>query len=306
MIRDTMERTPERVAVVTPHAETTFGELLESSRRVGGYLRRNAAEGPVGLYFHPRDTGQAIAAMIGALDAGRRYVVLEPRDPALRLRRIVSDAGVRVVLTNGAFAWTEEDGADEPVRERPRVVRIDEAGAADAPDRAASEPRSGYLLYTSGTAGAPKGVIQDADNIRYFVEQYRRHLSITEQDTLSLVSSLGFDAAVLDVYTAMVTGAQLRVLALHDNDTHRDLWQWVADQSITVFHSTPSLYRKLMAARRGARRRARPARRRDPSLRAVSRRRALQPLRPGGEHVQLAAAVRGGARRAHRDAGRSL
>jgi non-ribosomal peptide synthetase component F len=140
MIRDTMERSPERVAVVTPHAETTFGELLESSRRVSGYLRRNAAEGPIGLYFHPRDTAPAISAMIGALDAGRRYVILEPRDPALRLRRIVSDAGVRVVLANGAFPGTEEDGADESGRERPRVVRIDEVGAMDPHDGAARDP----------------------------------------------------------------------------------------------------------------------------------------------------------------------
>ncbi|HEX3961501.1 MAG TPA: condensation domain-containing protein [Trebonia sp.] len=252
MIRDTMERIPERVAVVTPHAETTFGELLESSRRVSGYLRRNAGEGPVGLYFQSRDTAAAISAMIGVLDAGHRYVVLEPRDPALRLRRIVSAAGVQVVLANGAFPWTEEDGADGPGRERPRVALIDEVGATDPHDGAAGEPRSGYLLYTSGTSGVPKGVIQDADNVRYFVEQYRRRLSITEQDTLSLVSSLGFDAAVLDVYTAMVTGAQLRVLALRDNDTYRGLWQWVADQSVTVFHSTPSLYRKLMSTRSGS------------------------------------------------------
>jgi amino acid adenylation domain-containing protein len=252
MIRDTMERIPERVAVVTPYAETTFGELLESSRRVSGYLRRDAGEGPIGLYFHARDTAPAISAMIGALDAGHRYVVLEPRDPALRLRRIVSDAGIRVVLANGAFPWTEEDGAEESGRARPRVVRMDEVEAVDPHDGAASETEPGYLLYTSGTSGVPKGVIQDAGNVRYFVEQYRRHLSITEQDTLSLVSSLGFDAAVLDVYSAMVTGAQLRVLALHDNDTLRDLSQWVVEQSITVFHSTPSLYRKLMSTRSGS------------------------------------------------------
>ncbi|TDB84785.1 hypothetical protein E1264_23410, partial [Actinomadura sp. KC216] len=246
MIRDTLERIPERVAVVTPHSETTFGELLELSRRVSGHLRRDAAEGPIGLFFPSRDTALAISAMIGVLDAGRRYVVLEPRDPVPRLQRIVSDAGVHLVLANGALPW-----ADEPGPERPRVVRIDEAGPIDTQDDPAAGPDPGYLLYTSGTSGAPKGVIQEAGNIRYFVDQYRRRLSITERDTLSLVSSLGFDAAVLDVYTALVTGARLQVLALHDNDTHRDLWQWALDRSITVFHSTPSLYRKLMSTRSG-------------------------------------------------------
>jgi amino acid adenylation domain-containing protein len=252
MIKDTMERIPERVAVVTPHTETTFGQLLEMSHRVSGYVRRNAPEGPIGLYFGPGDTASAIAAMVGALDAGRRYVVLEPRDPPLRLARIVGNAGVRVVLADRALPWLEEDGADESGRERPPVVRIGEIGKIDQRGGAIGGTEPGYVLYTSGTTGTPKGVIQKADNVRYFVEQYRRRLSITEHDTLSLVASLGFDAAVLDVYTAMVTGAQMRVLALHDNDTHRDLWRWVVDQSITVFHSTPSLYRKLMSTRSGS------------------------------------------------------
>ena len=243
-IRDTMARIPERVAVVTPQGGTTYGELLESSRRVGAHLRQNAAEGPIGLYFHAGNTASAISAMVGALDAGRSYVILEPRDPVTRLQRIVSDAGVRVVLADGDVPWTGG--------ERPQVVRIDEIGAAQAHDDTAAEPRPGYLLYTSGTSGTPKGVIQEADNVRYFVEQYRRRLSITERDTLSLVSSLGFDAAVLDVYTALVTGAQLRVLALHDNSGHHDLWQWVVDQSVTVLHTTPSLYRKIMSTRSGS------------------------------------------------------
>lgn len=235
-IWETLARTPDRVAVVTPRGATTCGELLELSRRVAGHL---SGDGPVGLCFSAVNTASAIAAMVGALHAGRRYVVLEPRDPVARLRGIVADAGVLLVLTDGGLEWPE-DG--------PPVVRLDEIGEAEP--RADAAPRSGHLLYTSGTSGTPKGVIQDADNVRYFVEQYRRRLSITARDTLSLVSSLGFDAAVLDVYTALVTGAQLRVLALHDNSA-RDLWRWVTDESITVLHATPSLYRKIMFARTG-------------------------------------------------------
>jgi amino acid adenylation domain-containing protein len=242
-IKATMARIPERVAVVTPQGGTTYGELLEASRRVGAHLRNDPSDAPIGLCFHAANTASAIAAMVGTLDAGRRYVVLEPQDPETRLRRIVADAGVRLVLADGDISWAEDEG--------PQVVRIDGIGTAQPHDGTAAGSQPGYLLYTSGTSGTPKGVIQDADNVGYFVDQYRRRLSITERDTLSLVSSLGFDAAVLDVYTALITGAQLRVLALHDNPAHRDLWQWVRDQSVTVLHATPSLYRKIMSTRSG-------------------------------------------------------
>ncbi|MFD2467729.1 AMP-binding protein [Amycolatopsis silviterrae] len=217
-----LARRPDRVAVATPDGEATCRELLEASRRVSAHLRGDAPPGPVGLYFRAADA--AISAMVGALDAGRRYVILEPRDPAPRLRQIVADAGIGVVLGDRDFPGTGD---------RPHVV----------------DQRPGYLLYTSGTSGAPKGVLQTADNIQYFADQYRRRLSITDQDRLSLVSSLGFDAAVLDVYTALSTGAQLRVLALRDNSAQSDLWQWVADEAITVLHATPSLYRTIMTTR---------------------------------------------------------
>ncbi|OMI85427.1 hypothetical protein BSZ07_33615 [Streptomyces sp. M1013] len=242
-IKATMARIPERLAVVTPQGGTTYGELLEATRRVGTHLRNHPSDTPIGLYFRAANTASAIAAMVGTLDAGRRYVVLEPRDPETRLRRIIADAGVRLVLADGDISWAGDEG--------PRVVRVDGIGAVRPHDGTAAESRPGYLLYTSGTSGTPKGVIQDADNARYFVDQYRRRLSITERDTLSMVSSLGFDAAVLDIYTALVTGAQLRVLALHDHSAHIDLWQWVRDQSVTVLHATPSLYRKIMSTRSG-------------------------------------------------------
>ncbi|WP_320775622.1 condensation domain-containing protein [Streptomyces sp. CRN 30] len=244
-VRETMARHPGRTAVVTPRGGTTYGELLDTSLRVAAHLREEPGDDPVGLCFRAADTAAALAAMVGALDAGRRYVVLEPRDPAPRLRRIVADAGVRTVLAAGDLPWT--DGADGP-----RTVRVDEIHAAPSPGATtAPPPESGYLLYTSGTSGTPKAVIQRAENVRYFVEQYRRRLSITERDTLTLVSSLGFDAAVLDVWTALVTGARLEVLALHESTAHRDLWQWAADRSVTVLHTTPSLYRTMLATRNG-------------------------------------------------------
>ncbi|MEU9336647.1 AMP-binding protein [Streptomyces sp. NPDC048290] len=266
-VKDTMARFPDRVAVVTPQHRTTYRELGEMSRRVGAYLRDNAVEGPVGLYFPAGSTASAIAAMTGTLDAGRRYVILEPRDPVARLRRIVTDAGVRLVLADGELPWAAGEG--------PEAVRLDALGPARPADgtRTGSRP-GGYLLYTSGTSGTPKGVIQDADNAGYFVERYRRRLSVTARDRLSLVSSLGFDAAVLDVYTALVTGAQLRVLALHDNPAHSDLWRWMTDQAITVLHATPSLYRRIVATRDG----------RDPG--------ALRAVVLGGEPLPPADAVR--------------
>ena len=104
---------------------------------------------------------ELVVGLLGVLKAGGAYLPLDPDYPRERLTGMVSDAGLGVVLLQGAFA------ALLPLPEGVCGIRLDGAGfgaAGSGIARAVSAPalddlQPGHLatmIYTSGSTGTPK------------------------------------------------------------------------------------------------------------------------------------------------------
>lgn len=103
-----------------------------------------------------------------------------------------------------------------------------------------------YILYTSGSTGRPKGVVQSHENVLHHIRAYQRTLGISADDTLSFVSSYGFDGAVMDIFGALLTGATLVPLQLAARGLDGAL-EALSQHAVTVYHSTPTVFRQLFA-----------------------------------------------------------
>ena len=101
-----------------------------------------------------------------------------------------------------------------------------------------------YLLYTSGSTGTPKGVPQTHRNVLHFVRAWAGNLGLAADDRLSLFSTYGYDAAVQDIFGALLTGASVCPLDVRRLD-RETLLDRIADRGLTVLHGTPTVYRYL-------------------------------------------------------------
>ncbi|WP_296352720.1 non-ribosomal peptide synthetase [Ramlibacter sp.] len=130
-----------------------------------------------------------------------------------------------------------------------RIVDIDGlAPRAEVPKRAPVQPGDvAYILYTSGSTGTPKGVMQSHRNALHFCRQYTSNLRIGADDRLCLLASYAFDAAVMDVFGALLNGARLVIPDPRGGAPHEIVERIVAEQ-VTVYHSTPTLYRHLFGS----------------------------------------------------------
>ena len=237
-------RLPGRAAIIEAGVATSFGDLDSAATRIARALRRVAANGRGRVCLHFESKRAAAIALFGAGRAGLPYVLLDAADPLERLRFIVQDCEPLVVLTERALLDRSRAIAPQGCA----VVDIDSAARAnddiDLPPVAADAPV--YLCYTSGSTGRPKGVIQTHRNLLFFADAYARALSLGEPDRHSLVYTLSFNAANMDIHGGLLSGATLCAY-----DVRRDglphLADWLDRERITVLHAVPTVFREVLS-----------------------------------------------------------
>jgi fatty-acyl-CoA synthase len=153
----------KRTAMVDGERQITYAEFLERALRLAGALKAlGAAPGERVAVLAP-NTRVLLEAHYGVPFAGAVLVALNPRLTADDLARIVEHAGASVLIYDAAYQSTAGD-----IAKRSRGLRL--VAAEDdyetlleraQPYRAALEDERALLSlnYTSGTTGAPKGVM---------------------------------------------------------------------------------------------------------------------------------------------------
>jgi amino acid adenylation domain-containing protein/non-ribosomal peptide synthase protein (TIGR01720 family) len=201
----------ERVAV-RPHAtalsyegrQTSYAELATRAR---AWARRLAAlgiadEALVGIYLER--SPEAIIGMLATLEAGGGYLPLDPSYPKERLKFMIEDAGVRVLITERKLGKRlPATGVD--------VILIDELPSADTNGHPLPEVRNpdrlAYVMYTSGSTGLPKGVEVTHRGVVRLVSSGL--FALGEDDVELQLVSLSFDPSALEIWSCLLGGGKL-------------------------------------------------------------------------------------------------
>jgi long-chain acyl-CoA synthetase len=181
---------PEREAVFWGTDVIRYGELLAQARAVSHLLvtRHGIRPGDrVGLYLKNRP--EFIASLFGVFSAGAVAVPINTFLKQDEVHHIVSNAGIRVVLSEAALAEVlSAVRADLPGLSSWNVEAM--AELPDSPDEPiAPRDRSdlAVLLYTSGTTGKPKGAMLNHGNLAHNVESLRQVLLVADVDRFVLL-----------------------------------------------------------------------------------------------------------------------
>jgi amino acid adenylation domain-containing protein len=234
------ERHPSHVAVRSDEGDMTYAALARLARRIAAAATRR---GRANVAVLCRPGGDAVAAMLGVLQAGRAYVPLDPSFPAIRLQQILDDVEADLVIADRASA-----APAMTLRRRSTSLLVtdeidggpDEAEGVDVgPDATA------YVLYTSGSTGRPKGVAQTHRNLLHFIRSYTNSLRIGPHDRLSLVCPLSFSAALMDIYGSTLNGATLCSYDVRQRGS-ACLPDWIDREAVTILHCVPTLFRQLL------------------------------------------------------------
>ncbi|MFE6923181.1 amino acid adenylation domain-containing protein [Nocardia sp. NPDC057663] len=238
-------KTPGAIALVDGETSLTYGEFDARVRALAAALRAEGA-GPEGLVAVAMRRGvDLVTAIYAVLRAGAAYVPVDPDHPAERTERVLAAAAPVCVLTTGGTGFAT--AAAVP------VVEIDTLGAAVSAPMPAPQPDNlAYVIHTSGSTGAPKGVMLTH---RQLVAQFRwaqRTYPHGPGDVVLHKTPVTFDISTWELLWPLQTGA---TVVLAEPDGHRDpvyLAQVLADRAVTTVHFVPSMLDAFLADRREA------------------------------------------------------
>ena len=237
------EMYPDRLAVKSGVRSYTYDELNRAANRIAHaiVLRRSADSEMVALQFeHGID---AIAAIFGALKAGKNFVALDASFPHERSAYILEDSQAILIVTNNRNADVARNlaGGDSA------WLSIDEISASSfshnlgiglSPDNLA------IMTYTSGSTGKPKGVVRAHRSFLHSFVINANEMRVCRNDRLTLFHSISFSSAYTHLLTALLSGASLFPFDIKSEGAHH-VANWLREEQITVCHFPLAVFRQI-------------------------------------------------------------
>ena len=240
-LEETQEKYAGRIAVSDEKDEMTWKELVESAQRIGAELSRRIRPGnpiPVLLEKCPR----TLAAMFGIVYAGCFYVPVNPVNPTERLKKIMEKLEPEIIISDekgkeqlaatGTGIETKVIELQEMWFEKPELSEEDRIRLEEV-QRQWKETDLLYGIFTSGSTGTPKAIVVSHGAVSRFIGHFTRLFEITSEDIIGNQAPFDFDVSVKDIYSSIMTGAQLVLIPKEYFSTPPRLLDYLCDKKVT-------------------------------------------------------------------------
>ncbi|HEY0805376.1 MAG TPA: amino acid adenylation domain-containing protein, partial [Pseudonocardiaceae bacterium] len=234
---------PDAPAVSGPDGALTYAELDRSANRLARLLAtRGVRPGDI-VGIHLGRSVATVTAMLAVLKTGAAYLPLDPDHPAARTAGLLADAGVVAVLSSTGAADRLPDDVTRILVDTDREL-ID-AQPETAPSVAISPDDAAYVLYTSGTTGAPKGVVVTHGNVMGLFAAAAPLFAVGPTDVWSVFHADTFDFSVWELWGALLTGGRAVVVPQWTTQAPDAFAELLRGEGVTVLSQTPSAFAQL-------------------------------------------------------------
>lgn len=229
---------PQHIALKSGAQSFTYQQLNQLGDKIATYLQQKGlGHGDlVGILLEREQF--LLPCILGVLKAGAAYVPVDTAYPFERLRSIVNDAEVKMLIARGEHASSLQQ--DLPGR----IINLDEELEAIQNSEASLKPvRAGrdslaYVIYTSGSTGTPKGVMISHGSLLNYSNWAAQQYTRGEKAGFALYTSISFDLTITSIFVPLITGNT--VFSYQDDASGLLIEQVIAAGEAEVIKLTPA------------------------------------------------------------------
>jgi D-alanine--poly(phosphoribitol) ligase subunit 1 len=176
-----------------------------------------------------------IVGILGIVKAGAAYLPVPPDHPAERIRYMLDDGGVKILLVHGKTAGRFAFAGKTVDLDLPLDGETANPAVLNKPDDLV------YVIYTSGSTGKPKGVMIEHRALVNRLRWMQRAYPIGPGDVILQKTPYSFDVSVWELFWWAFEGATLAFLVPGGERNPLAIVEAVRKHKVSVMHFVPSM-----------------------------------------------------------------
>ena len=234
------ERTPEAIAVVCDGWQLTYRVLNQRANQLAHHLRTLGVGPEVGVGLCMERSLEMVIGLLGILKAGGAYVPLDLNYPIERLATMMVDAQVVMLVSQQQCMAALSALGVQIVCLDMDWGRIAQRSTAN-PVNEVTPTSLAYVMYTSGSTGAPKGVMVEHRQVLAFLHGFEYIAPGGEGCIGTAVCPLGFDVSVWECFSMLCFGGTLHIVPPEILTDAERFAHYVVDHRVTSAYLPPTL-----------------------------------------------------------------
>lgn len=237
---------PNSEAVCAWDGSLTYKELVALARRLAGHLQSfgSGSEPGVVVGICVERSKWFPVAILGVMMSGAAMVLLEPNFPVQRLQLILRDAGARTMICSPVFQERCTGLVNDLLVLTPDIVAQADYDAWTPSAVSHQDPM--YVAFTSGSTGAPKGVVIEHGMVHSMLEAHKDVIGASIASRGLLFASPAFDICLAEIVLLLGAGGCVCVPA--EAQRMNSLAKTMTTMQVNMAMLTPSVARTLSPA----------------------------------------------------------
>jgi amino acid adenylation domain-containing protein len=247
------QRQPNATAVTDASEAWTYREVDSRGNQLANFLLTNGVRkgDVVAIYAHR--SAPLVTTILGVLKAGAAFTIVDPANPAARTIECLRGASPRAFIHMKAADQLPEaldrfveslDCLRLAISRNGNFEALAEC-ATDNPNVPIDKDDLAYIAFTSGSTGAPKGVLGRHGSLTLFTNWAVEKFDLNESDRFCMFSGLAHDPLHRDIFTPLQLGGKLSIPDPSLLQIPEQLRAWMRTQQITIANLTPAMAQLL-------------------------------------------------------------